>query len=188
MSNNLENFINNNRQEFDREQPGEKVWKNIQADLQIKNKSIKRFWWAAAAGLILIISATFYFIKLKPAGNEAVTVKTIALPPKELTDAIDTSYTSQIYLFAKLIQIKQTELKKSQRIHPDLYQQFLNDNNKLDSSYNYLKSQLLANPNKEVLLDAMIQNLQLKFDLLNRQLQIIQQSKHKKSNNENKTI
>jgi hypothetical protein len=90
--------------------------------------------------------------------------------------------------FAHLIKIKQNELQQNQKSQPDLYKQFLKDNNKLDSSYNFLKSKLSANPNKEILLDAMIQNLELKLEILNRQLQIIKQSKHKKTNNENKTI
>jgi hypothetical protein len=90
--------------------------------------------------------------------------------------------------FAQLIRIKQTELTQNKSKQPVLYEQFLKDNNHLDSSYNYLKSKLSANPNKEILLDAMIQNLQLKLDLLTRQLLIIKQSKHKKTNNENKTI
>jgi hypothetical protein len=89
--------------------------------------------------------------------------------------------------FARLIVLKQNELKQNQKKQPVLYEQFLKDNNRLDSSYNYLKYELSSNPNKEILLDAMIQNLQLKLDLLNRQLQIIKQSKHKKTDNE-KTI
>ena len=80
------------------------------------------------------------------------------------------------------------KLRQNQKTQPELYKQFLNDNNRLDSSYKFLKSELSANPNKEILLDAMIQNLELKLDLLNRQLQIIKQSKNKKTNNENKTI
>jgi hypothetical protein len=149
--------------------------------------SIKQLWWAAAACVVLF-SGIIYYTAFNLKRNTPAAMHTISLPDKELTDAIDTSYTSQMNQFAQLILLKQTELKKNEKAHPGLYKQFLKDNNQLDSSYNYLKKQLSANPNKELLLDAMIQNLQLKIDLLTRQLQIIQQSKNKKISNENKSI
>ena len=192
MSNELENFINNNREEFDSEEMRNGAWEKLQNKLSEKNKmpglKTSHFWWAAAAILIISLSGIVYFTVFKSANNEQIAINKVALPPKELIDAVDTSYTSQMYLFAELIQIKQLELKKNQKKHPRLYRQFLKDDNQLDSSYNYLKSELSANPNKEVLLEAMIQNLQLKVELLTRQLQIIQQSKNKKTKNENKTI
>ena len=62
-----------------------------------------------------------------------------------------------------------------------MYKQFLGDMNKLDSSYNTLKNELPVNPNREQLLEAMIQNLRLQTELLNQQLFIIKQIKQSKS-------
>lgn len=192
MNNHLEDFIKNNKEKFDSSEPQKEVWDKIQANLKIKNKvstvvKLSRYWWAAAAALFLTLTVTIYYIAHHSNTNEQL-VKTITPPPKELTDAIDTSYTTQMNTFAYIIQVKQNELKRNSKVNPDLYNQFIKDNNKLDSSYNYLKSELTKNPNKELLLEAMIGNLQLKLELLNRQLQIIKQSKNKTSNNENKTI
>ena len=193
MSNNLENFINNNREEFDSEDMSKGAWEKLEHKLNTKKDKAPRFkltrmWWAAAASIIIIASGIIYFTAFKSKTNEPVVIKNIALPPKELIDAVDTTFTDQMYSFATIIHIKQNELKKNQKKNPGLYRQFIKDNNRLDSSYNYLKSELAANPNKEILLEAMIQNLQLKIELLTRQLQIIQQSKTKKFNNENKSI
>lgn len=187
--NTVEQFINNNRDEFDSEKM-KGGWEKIET--RIDQKKIKanarRFWWAAAASIAICISAMIFYNNMYDSKVPLVAVQPVDLPSKELTDEIDPAYTSQMDQFAHLIQIKQTELTKNKSKQPVLYQQFLKDNNRLDSSYNYLKSELSANPNKEILLDAMIQNLQLKLDLLNQQLQIIKQSKHKKTNNESKTI
>lgn len=186
MSNQLEKFINNNRDEFDSEKM--KIdWEKIKSGVTQKKTKFRRLWWAAAASITLVISTMVYFNhhENKPV---VTAIQAVDLPPKELTDQLDRTYTSQMDQFAILIEHKQNELRQNQKTQPELYKQFLNDNNRLDSSYKFLKSELSANPNKEILLDAMIQNLELKLDLLNRQLQIIKQSKNKKTNNENKTI
>ncbi len=187
MNNHLENFINNSREEFDSEEM--KIdWDRIKSGIAQKNiKRIRLLWWAAAASITLFISGVIYFNNENRKPVTAIQ-QPVELPSKELTDQVDPAYTSQMDEFAHLIKIKQIELQQNQKTQPELYRQFLKDNNKLDSSYNYLKSKLSANPNKELLLDVIIQNLQLKLEILNRQLQIIKQLKHKKENNEDKTI
>ena len=62
-----------------------------------------------------------------------------------------------------------------------MYKQFAGDFNKLDSTFHTLKKQLPVNPNREQILEAMIQNLQYQEALLNQQLNII-----KKINNTKK--
>lgn len=188
MSNELENFIKNNREEFDSEEMNYR-WNDIESKFIHKRKrmaTISGYWWAAAAGIIIFISAMFFFNNENKTAPIALNPSN--LPSKELIADVDPVYTNLMDQFVILIHVKENELKKNQKAHPELYKQFLKDNNQLDSSYDYLKAKLKASPNKEVLLDAMIQNLQLKIDILNRQLQIIKQSKHKKTNNESKSI
>jgi len=75
--------------------------------------------------------------------------------------------------------LKQSELKQIEKDHPELYQRFVKDMNKLDSSYQALKTELPKNANRELLLEAMIQNLRLQTELLNQQLSIIKQLNQK---------
>ena len=82
--------------------------------------------------------------------------------------------------YARLVEIKQKELKTIEKDEPLLYRQFASDANKLDSVYHSLQQQLPKNPNKEQLLEAMLQNLQLQMGLLNHQLDIIKQINHSK--------
>jgi hypothetical protein len=86
----------------------------------------------------------------------------------------------EMYHFAKLVEIKHKELKRIEKDEPLLYKQFAGDVNKLDSVYHSLEKQLPENPNREQLIEAMIQNLQLQMDLLNHQLTIIKQINHSK--------
>ena len=75
------------------------------------------------------------------------------------------------------------ELKEIEKENPNLYKKFVTDINKLDSSYNALKKELPENPNREQLLEAMIENLRLQTEILNQQLSIINQIKASKSTN-----
>ena len=86
----------------------------------------------------------------------------------------------EMYHYAKIVELKQKELKKIEKDEPLLYKQFAGDVNKLDSVYRSLKKELDVNPNREQLLEAMIRNLQLQMDLLNHQLEIIKQINHSK--------
>lgn len=186
--NTVEQFINNNRDDFDSENMKDN-WSKIEASIkQKKNKQSTRYWWAAAAAILIMVTGLLFLNKWNTKVMAPTAVKPVELPARELTNEIDPSYTYQMNQFAYQIKIRQTELTENKNQQPGLYKQFLKDNNRLDSSYNYLKEELNANPNKEILLDAMIQNLQLKLDLLNKQLHIIKQSKNKKANNESKTI
>lgn len=188
--NQLERFIKNNRDEFDSEEM--KIgWEKIVSGIKQKNnKHLKTRYllWTAAASIIIFVSGAIFYTNIFGTKDTPATIQQpVELPSEEFTDEVDPAYTFQMDQFARLIVLKQNELKQNQKKQPALYEQFLKDNNRLDSSYNYLKYKLSSNPNKEILLDAMIQNLQLKLDLLNRQLQIIKQTKQKKTDDE-KTI
>jgi hypothetical protein len=78
------------------------------------------------------------------------------------------------------VEIKHKELKAIQKDEPLLYKQFSADVYTLDSVYHSLQSQLPKNPNREQILEAMLQNLQLQMGLLNHQLDIIKQINHSK--------
>ena len=86
----------------------------------------------------------------------------------------------EMYHYAKIVEIKHKELKTIEKDEPLLYRQFSSDVSKLDSVYHGLQHQLPKNPNREQILEAMIQNLQLQMELLNHQLDIIKQINHSK--------
>lgn len=89
-------------------------------------------------------------------------------------------FKEEMYHYTRLVEIKHKELKTIEKEEPLLYKQFAGDVNRLDSIYRTLERQLPKNPNREQLLEAMVQNLQLQMGLLNHQLSIIKQINHSK--------
>ena len=216
---NLEDFVKNNREDFDKFEPGPVVWHNIQQQLKKPPEkkgiliSMNVLRWSAAAAIILALGAGVWFymdhnkkntdnlagVKEQPATNnlpevaqkeikketpvvpqnkDSVTIK----PDTQLAQTDDNADTNEeLAHYARLVEIKQTQIKKIKNDEPLLYKQFAGDFNKLDSTFHILKKQLPVNPNREQILEAMIQNLQYQESLLNQQLNII-----KKINNTKK--
>ncbi|HRG94562.1 MAG TPA: hypothetical protein PLZ10_16505, partial [Chitinophagaceae bacterium] len=86
------------------------------------------------------------------------------------------------------VQTRQEQLKAAANGLPELYQQFEKDLAVLDSSFRSLRQQAGQTPNRDVLIRAMIQNLQLQSELLERQLQVIQEFKQPQKTYNEKTI
>ena len=220
MSNNLEQFIREHREEFDSDLPSVQTWTSGRKTEQTPSpkftggrSSMVPFIWKVAAALILLAGSLWYFkLRPKPAqtilaspreqgstslkktdsGGQALEISTTGgssagtqkQPSSSAKPAIEpaaqSDYQEEMYHYARLVEIKHRELKKIEADEPLLYQQFASDVNKLDSVYHALDHQLVKSPNREQLLEAMIQNLQLQMGLLNHQLEIVKQINHSK--------
>lgn len=187
MSNTLKNFISDNRKAFDDEMPPGKVWENIEASFSGKKKKpvmlTPLYKWSMAAAAMLILASGTYFLFIKKTGEPAVVATT-----ETDINSLAPEYALQMNQFAKLIDSKQEELRMVAKEQPELHQQFTTAINQLDSSYHNLKNQLSATPNREMLLEAMIQNLQLQLNVLNQQLNIIHQIKDSKKYDHEKNM
>ncbi|HEX6430778.1 MAG TPA: hypothetical protein VF008_23965 [Niastella sp.] len=201
MSTGLEQFIRDNRDQFDTDEPGEQIWKKLEEQLTDTNQANQKQssqrrqailftlvrWSAAAAILILAGIGIYSLLNNRPAQNPDLVKQPSTSDTPGLNDPIlkeiNPGYAQEVYQFTKLIELKQNELKEIEKENPNLYKKFVADINKLDSSYNALKKELPENPNREQLLEAMIENLRLQTEILNQQLSIINQIKASKSNN-----
>ena len=202
MSTRLEDFIRNNREEFDNDEPAPQIWNKLEKQLKTSAKSkgivirMNFLRWSAAAAVLVLAGLGIFHLLSKSAGSSVSKTQISTVNPpandnaannpnssnNDILNDINPTYAKEVYHFTQLIELKQTELKEIEKDHPELYKQFVSDINKLDSSYNSLKKELPVNPNREQLLEAMIQNLRLQTELLNHQLQIIQSIKQSKSN------
>jgi len=174
-----ENFISDNREDFDDKMPAGKVWQNIEAEMNGKKKKksiiMPVIKWSMAAAAMLVIGTVVY-VKL----NKKETGKQELVKVNTDINTLAPEYAPQMNEFAKLIDMKQEELKVLSKEQPQLYEKFTTDITQLDSSYNALKNQLSGSPNKEMLIEAMIQNLQLQLNVLNQQLNVINEIKQSK--------
>ena len=172
MSEEIKNFIADNRSEFDDAIPSDKVWQNIEAAFTQKRQPIflnsVYFKWSVAAAVLLLMGSGIYFFSSKNKPAETI-VENITAPD---INGLAFEEAPQVNTFVKMIAVKQEELKMIAKEQPQLYEKFTNDIIELDSSYNVLKKQLNISPNREMLIEAMIQNLQLQLSVLNQQLNI----------------
>ena len=190
MSKRLDDFIDNNRDAFDDEMPSVKVWENIETIVcktnPKQNKIVPFIKWSIGAAALLLLSFSVYWLINK---NKKVTPEIVASSNNN-TDTVSIVDAPELNQFTQMINVKQEELKVMAKEQPELYQRFAKDITQLDSSYLILKKQWGLTPNTEVLVEAMIQNLQLQLNVLNQQLNIIQQIKQskKKSHEKNEQV
>ena len=198
MNNNLEKFIQKNRREFDTETPGENIWDSIEKNIPVK-KEAKIFSmrdmlkWSAAAVVFFVALTSVYFIYIKkyshenstPVDQEQAVVKPVT--PDEIS-RIAPEHVSEFKKIYNSIATSQRELKNAAAGQPELYKQFLDDLAVLDSSYRSLRNQALVTPNRDVIIKAMMQNLQLQAELIYRQLTITNEIKQQKTKQNEKVI
>ena len=177
MSSNLEKFVNRNRSEFDTEHPGADVWSKIEKTLPLKKEakvfSLKDIYkFSAAAAVVCIVLTSVYFLYVRQQKNElAVNDPKVTNNTAQLS-GITPEYAAEAKQVFNAIETRQEELKEATADNPELYKQFLDDLQLLDSTYNMLQKQAAHTPNKDVIMKAMLQNLQLQAELLYRQLMI----------------
>ncbi len=184
----LEKYIHDNRSEFDEETPANKLWGNIDGTFNKKKGKLITLSpvlkWTVASVLLIVVTITLLFINKKTTPQSAIATDSDTTITDLRTLAPEAA--PEMNEFAKLIVLKQDELKRIAKEEPLLYQKFAKDIDQLDSSYNNLKNKLNVSPNREMLIEAMIQNLQLRLNVLNQQLNIIQQIKQSKKNSHEK--
>jgi len=224
MSNRLEDFVNNNREDFDKFEPGPVVWHNIQQELKKPATregiviSMKVLRWSAAAAVLLMLAGGAYYLLSRQKGSAEIVKNTeqpktnnlpVVMPHDSVREVPGTlqhtandkaddaaiaktdnkaEYNEELYHYTRLVEMKQDEIRKIKKDEPLLYKQFAADFSKLDSSFHSLKKQLPVNPNREQILEAMIQNLQYQESLLNQQLHIIKKINNTKKEAYEKTF
>ena len=184
---NLERFVRDNREAFDDREPRpssspNELWRKIETGLDKQQpdrtppfqqlyKSL--FWtqwsqtvldWRVAASVaILLLAGGLLYMNYQYG---------VAHQPEVV--AASPTYAKEVVEYTRLIDDKRAELKQMTEDNPALYREFATDLDRLENSYQSLKADLPKNPNQDVLIQAMIQNLHYQINLLNEQLRVIQ--------------
>ncbi len=169
MHDDLEEFINRNREAFNDEVPDDRLFEDIMKGVRKdreKGRGNYAVYWKAAAVFLFLLSAWLVFDKVgirNRSGGESV------YESAELREA------ERFYI--SVIDGKKKELIKLGRGEKPLENDFFSDLNVLDSAYIVLKKEI-KDGNKAEIEDAMILNLQLRIEILNRQLNILKKLKN----------
>ena len=174
----LEKFIRQNRQEFDNQEPHPDLWRDIETRLHTQKPptraTVRPLWfrtplmrYAAAAMVVLVAGYSIYQLGRHSKQSEIATnPATLAQVNPELAQA-ETYYTA-------LISEQQLLLNPQELQSLGLSDDFTSDLASLDSTYRNLKTALLTEPNKDPVVAAMIQNLQLRVEIIRQQIETLQ--------------
>ncbi|MDX2303386.1 MAG: hypothetical protein NW226_11330 [Microscillaceae bacterium] len=193
--NSLEKFIRENRVDLDPYNPPKGLWEKIAEELEEdthpiqKNKGkviqipVKMLYRVAATLLIILGLIAVYQLIPQPSNQRQEMAQKV-----NLTE-IDPELAEAEAYYTKLISQKKQEIEqfRSQRLH--IEGDFYKDIEELDSLYVGLKNELYQVPAKERVVEAMIQNLRIRIEILNKQLEIlnrIQKIQNGEENEKNK--
>ncbi len=179
---NLEQFIQNNREAFDNCEAPAGLWDKIDKSLgkeirhnaepdeiiiKFKKSSISKLKiWAMAASLTLLIGyVSVFYLNNKSDSTEQIIAQ------------VAPQYGDKMVQYTSLIETKREEIKQIETHDPEMYKEFATEIEKLNLDYQNLQTELSQTPNQEDLVKAMVQNLQVQLDILNRQLKIVERVK-----------
>lgn len=157
MKDELEKFIDANRQRFDTEEPSDEVWHRIEDQVKPRKRNFQWLWKAAAI--------TFFLVSLFLVFEKDLSRKSELLAQK---DKISSDFTDVESFYFEMISEKKNLIHSFEDdIEIDYgYEQDLQN---LDAMYEVLKDELKTNPSKKVV-DALLLNLVVRIDILNKKL------------------
>jgi septal ring factor EnvC (AmiA/AmiB activator) len=172
---NIEDVIKNNLEAFD-ESPSAVNWQKISAEIQTMAKpsiwiSKRMRIFSGAAILISCLCLGFYL------GLKSKTSQSYAENMPEMAQE-----NAEFVMFTQNLEEKKAIFSKLVSDQPALEEAFAKDLDALDQDYQALKSQIQVSPNKEQILNAMIDNLKYQEQILNTQTRILEKTGKTQSN------
>ncbi|SEA95460.1 hypothetical protein [Pedobacter hartonius] len=173
MNTKIEDFIKENKKEFDTDRPSANLWDKIEQELVKKNKKKKfdiRLWMSIAASVIVLLGLIF--------------ISEFPIKKNKLSIAdVNPAYATRQVKFVSLIEEKRDSLQIFAEASPELYKKFSADLQTLNVAYDGLRKQLPSSPNQQLIVKAMVKNLEMQLQLVSQQLSIISEvSQFKKEN------
>ncbi|UII26686.1 hypothetical protein LVD15_25890 [Fulvivirga maritima] len=168
MKDKLEDFIKDNRDQFDDQEPSQKVWAGIETHLPEKKRTSYQWLWKAAA-VVFFLSSVYLFLRLE----------TVDQPQLVADNSLAKEFKSVESFYFQEISEKKGLIYDFESESANVDADFEQDLQKLDAMYEVLKEELMQNPSKKVV-DALILNLLVRVDILNSQLEKLDQVKESK--------
>lgn len=189
----LQGFLKENKSSIDTFEPSKNLWGNISAQLdeeqQVEKKEeskvvtltkepkmvpLRVVWQLAASFVVLLVSVFTIQHFYSQSGGDSngvqaeLTAEQMQKIAPELAEA-ESYYTRVIH--DKISQLRKYNLDET-GVDIDAFEAEIN---KLDSAYGVLRNDLIESQSSEQVMGAMVENLQLRIEILNRQLLILEQ-------------
>lgn len=166
MQDRIEKFIREHRAALDVHEPRVQLWDKLDESLQQRKAHSRWRVTAIAASLFLVVFIASWAVMTlsdRPQANIQV-----AASQNEAKEA-------EVY-YTGIVEEKQAELGRYAATQPQLYSRFKEDLSELRVSYARLKAEYATTPEKEIVLQAMIENLQLQTQIIELQLDIMKKA------------
>jgi hypothetical protein len=157
----LEQFIKDNKNDFDSEFNPETSWRKIEAKIP-KNNRTRNSIWMIAASVAVVLSISWLLYDRAQLTNKVNELENLAVNNKPYSE-IEKFYQKDIY--EKTVLVNQISSNSNINIDPDL--------KSLNKKYADLKIKVKKQGGHPQLVNAMIQNLQTQIDILEQQLNIL---------------
>ncbi len=173
----LEKFIQDNRADFDSDEPKRDLWGKIEdhipPEFTITPKKKTINYWQIAAVLLLLVSS-------------ALVVERFVIDRKSSGETANEFYSNEFQeaegFYLNMVAERKAIIEEQLKDDPTAREEFLAEVEALDQKYEQLQGEIKYG-NQEEILDAMILNLQMRIEVLNRQIEIIERFKdHEKEN------
>ena len=177
MKDKFEEFIRNNKAEFDFREPRPELWNEVEKSI-LRKKAIRwRFYLSRAAAVLVIFAASFIaqrtWINVKENIAERKNAVEIDIP--ELREA-------EMY-YSGMINTMLEHVKPLLAEYPSLEEELETDLSELDSIYDGLKNDLRDNIANHEVIEAMIQNYRLRIVILEDLLMFLEPEEEENNTN-----
>ncbi len=161
----LEEFIKNNREEFDQFEPSPKIWEHISASTKKTKVRSLNFYLVRVAAVVvmaLVFAALFYKT------NITATEFAANSDDPELKELIEAEA-----FYAQQVNGKLKEIRKCYYTFPELKDEIEADLIELEQMYDVLKDDLKDNISNKAVIEAMINNNRTRLKLVDDVLEQI---------------
>ena len=163
MKDRLEQFISDNRDQFDLHEPDEKLWAGIES--RVQNKKTFRIGWKAvmwrAAAVLIIFGASFILQEFLHQRRDVISEREEIKILREIPELQE----AEMY-YTSLLDDKIQQIEPLISEYPELGETIQQDLSELDSIYSELQKDLRDNIANDEVVEAMIQNYILKIQIL----------------------
>lgn len=185
-SNDLEKFIQQNRDDFDIYEPSSGLWEKIEikvVDTENKKEnsffSVKLLSFQKIAAVAVIFIVSYFVHDFFHKNNKENFNSQIAVIDSVTTDSVpeiirDFEETQNYYVLE--VSNKMIQLEKYIKLYPDLVEELKNEITSLDQEFESLNGDLDENVNRKEIVEAMIQNYRIKLEILENTISIINEN------------
>ncbi|HLN75000.1 MAG TPA: hypothetical protein VK205_17030 [Prolixibacteraceae bacterium] len=164
----LESFVNENRHDFDGQEPSDKIWEAIsrQLDKQAPKRPEKYLWMKIAAVVVMgLVASGIIIYQSYQKGHQTAIARHVDPEVQELME-------TEAY-YSQEVNYKMAEIEKCYQVNPELKIEIENDLNELEVMYRSLKNDLKDNISNKEVIEAMIENNRNRVKLVDEVLEQI---------------